>query len=243
MTDQTEERVLRVVEFAERIFTTQPRRRIGRGHTTTIRRVYEVAKFLWDTNHRDRVTREDLENAIFYCVGADNRTMNRYIGRWLFTRPVMRDGLILEPARKIKYIKGYLERFKFIIRSGEGTWDLLWQVIPEQYLQEARLSQVNLGDTSGTITKMCVQRRGGNSSDIQQTTERLNTTTHNTHTNQLSESILATYVRPQKAKSSDLSAAEKAAVEERDRKRLEAIESLYLDSIKQRQQVSGAAGV
>jgi hypothetical protein len=168
-------------------FTTEPRLRIRRGHNITIRRCYEVAKHLWQCGIRDKATREELENAIFYCVGGDHRTANRYIGRWLFSRPVKSGGVIVDPARKIKYVKGYLERLHFIESSGLGKYELNFGAVPGVSANEV--------SGMGSNPVLCVFEHGavvGGREERMGTTTDINdyiiTTTHNTHTNQLGES-------------------------------------------------------
>ena len=171
----------------EKSFSTQPRLRIRRGHTIIIRRCYGIAKHLSQCGYEDNslLTREELDGAVFHCAGGDYRTSARYIGRDAYTKPVMRGGVAVEPGRYIKHIKGYLERLHIISYEGNGKFRLNLGCV-ESFLS---------GEVSGaSITNLCVLGKGAIQTVLETNENGQNhttTTTHNTHTNQLSESILS----------------------------------------------------
>jgi len=174
-------------------FTTAPQLRIRRGHNIGIRRCYQIMQFLKQTGHQDDdlVDREDIENAIFHCVGTDQRTINRYMGRDVWTRGYTKQGASLEPPRYIKHIKGYLERLRLIERepNSKGKFRISFSGVNE-FLEE---------ESGTSITNLCVYPQapsfhnvggvGGTGPFPHDDQKNTTTTTHNTHTNQLSESI------------------------------------------------------
>jgi hypothetical protein len=103
-------------------FTTEPKLKIFRGHTITIRRAYNVAKHLKQCGFKtgDILTDDDVDNAVFHCVGGDYRTAKRYKGYDIYTRPKFSQGAMVEPGRFIKHVKGYLERLHILSRSDKG---------------------------------------------------------------------------------------------------------------------------
>jgi len=135
----------------EKPFTTEPRFRIYRGHTITIRRCYNIAKHLKQCGFKtgDILKDDDVDNAVFHCVGGDYRTAKRYKGYDIFSRPKFAQGAMVEPGRYIKHVKGYLERLHILTREGNGY--RLFLAVVEFTNDEA----------SGiSITNLCVQGLG-----------------------------------------------------------------------------------
>jgi len=130
----------------ERTFTTEPKLRIKRGQNITIRRCYEIARFLQQCGFKngDKLKRLDLDNAVDKIPGMDSRTHNRYIGYEIRSRPVYSQGAIVEPSRLIRKVKGYLERLRIIEPVGSGLFVFNAFVVPNNEV------------TQHSITNLCV---------------------------------------------------------------------------------------
>lgn len=175
------ERILRRTtsfEVIERGFTTEPKLRIRRGHNIGIRRCYMIAAQLKDMGFKqnEKISREDLANAVFRVAGVDHRTANRYVGIDIFNK---------KTGVSEKHIKGYLERLRIIERCGNGLYEVSFLGVPESFFEEG---------FNHTIGNLCVQGFGTHKSVMDYADKRerqhrdITTTTHNTHTNQSGES-------------------------------------------------------
>jgi hypothetical protein len=176
---------IRLSLHKETSFTTEPKLRIRRGHNITIRRCYEIGKFLQQLGYvdGDKLTRENLSAAVDKIPGMDQRTHNRYIGFSIYSK---RNSI--DPPHVVKKVKGYLERLKVIEPCGNGLFVFNGFMVPTSY-----------EGSQHTIANLCVFNGSKGSSHISalenveriDTTNDITTTTHNTHTNQLSESNLS----------------------------------------------------
>lgn len=172
------------IEIAEQTtFTTESKLRIRRGHNITIRRCYEIGRFLLQLGYKngDKLTRENLAAAVDKVPGMDQRTHNRYIGFNIYNR-----GNKVEPPTIQRKIKGYLERLRLIEPCGNG-----------QFIFNAYLVPTAGEGSQHTIANLCAFSPQASSHIIgmereprETTTNNITTTTHNTHTNQSSESNL-----------------------------------------------------
>jgi hypothetical protein len=230
------ERILRkTLEIIERPFTTEVKGfRIRTGYTIVIRRCQDVMKMLWQRNMKKVASKDEIESAIFFCVGGDYRTIKKYIG---FERVTKGGTPIWTP--------GYLERLHYIEKLPGGfskpNYRLNHIYVPLNYHYEEKFPSVpssQICEGSSSINKMCVCAEGnGSSLDAMATDRETNKTNkHNTHTNQLSESIPI----PQKAVvETQLSPAEEADLEERDRKRVGVLDRELLPFLENRLSCSG----
>lgn len=185
-----QERILRkttIFEAISRPFTTEPKiRRIRRGHTIVIRRCKEIMKHLWQCGHKIIISRNDLDNAIFYNAGGDYRTLKRYRGFDVYSK-----GRKLDPPRLLKHIPGYLERLRYIQRFGNGKYRIFHENVPLDYHCEQVVFSTPLGvNMNGNMSKMemCAcegekDRMGVTDVVASTTTKKQQTTTHHPHTN------------------------------------------------------------
>lgn len=174
----------------------------------------------------EKISREDLANAVFRVAGVDHRTANRYVGIDIFNK---------KTGVTEKHIKGYLERLRIIERCGNGLYEVNFLGVPESFFEEG---------FNHTIGNLCVQGGSAHKSVMEYADngERqhldITTTTHNTHTNQLGESTqkrVAAQLLPLEERILDVARqptpAQKATVEERDRKRLTDLDRKYLSRL------------
>ncbi len=178
---------LRLSIHREATFTTEPRVRIKRGQNITIRRCYEIARFLQQCgfNDGDKLKRADLDNAVDKIPGMDSRTHNRYIGYDIRSRPSFAGGVMVEPPRILRKVKGYLERLRIIEADGNGVFVFHAFVVPSNEV------------THGFNANLCVfgfERSThilGMESEVHHVQERDRLNNNNTTpTNQLGESTL-----------------------------------------------------
>ena len=169
-------------------FEQKPKYRIRRGHTTVIRRANGTMRHLYQTGHRDEVTVDDLDQAIFFCVGGDYRTLKRYRGFDIHSK-----GNAVDPPRLIKHVPGYLERLRYIERSGNGKYRLNHYLVPLKYHYREGFVFPNEGVNHQHGKNVCVQpsdrvgvRSHGEGAIAPILTNKTNK--HNTHTNRSSES-------------------------------------------------------
>ena len=115
------EKILRkTYEIIERSFTTEPKiKRIRRGHTIIIERCQQVMEHLWDMGftYNAVVSSQPIENAVFYCVGGDYRTIKKYVGFAV----TIRRGNDYEPSQT-KRVPGYLEKLHYVDKTGKGLY-------------------------------------------------------------------------------------------------------------------------
>lgn len=171
------------------VFTTEGTRfRIRRGHTIIIRRCKAIMRLLWQTNHRQIASEEEIDQAIFYCAGGDFRTLGRYRGFY--------------SNRSMKSVDGYLQRLRYIekakgrTKNGCPLYFVNHQTLP-YYTRQAVFSPFQSptrGDRPHIQSKnVCVQERaeGNHEVTLEQSPSIEKQTNNNnyTHTNQSSESI------------------------------------------------------
>ena len=195
------EKILRkTYEIIERSFTTEPKiKRIRRGHTIIIERCQQVMEHLWDMGftYNAVVSSQPIENAVFYCVGGDYRTIKKYVGFAV----TIRKGNDYEPSQT-KRVPGYLEKLHYVDRTGKGLYVLRHESVPLPYHYNEELIPpqtplTNVGETAlESKDVLCVRHGEGYSKGkslrnlaVSQHSSKNIQQQHNTHTNQLSESI------------------------------------------------------